>query len=88
MVTAVERMATMETKMDNIEKSLVRNDKDHERLFKKIDDFINSADHKYAGKDVELRVSKLERHWWKFAGGFIALITLVNWAILVYVKGG
>jgi hypothetical protein len=84
MVTAAERMATMETKMDNIEKAMVRNDSDHEKLFQAINGFILTADDKYAVKSVETRISKLEQHWWKAAGGFIVIITVINWLVLMY----
>jgi len=79
-----ERLAKMETKMENIEKGMIKNDRDHEKLFGKLDKFITSADKKYADKSVEERVGKIERHFWKFAGGFITVITLVNWAVIFY----
>ena len=46
-----ESMATINEKLQNLEKGMEKNSDDHRILFKKIDDFIECAPRKYASKE-------------------------------------
>jgi hypothetical protein len=44
-------MAILKTKIDNVCKQLVDNSEEHKIILKKIDDFIDTADNKYADRE-------------------------------------
>lgn len=71
--TQIERIAVIETKVENIDNNV------HD-IHKKLDEFIESADNKYAEKtnvkEIEKQVSKM-RYAWAYISGALAVIFIV-----------
>jgi len=93
-----ERMAVMETKIDNLkdiqERATVDNREDHQKIFSKIDEFIESANKNYATKkEVEDKISSLSKNIDKHKKtssawvdrAIIYLIALIN-LIVLFIK--
>jgi len=90
MVTQTERITKMETNIDNIKESLIRNDKDHEKLFRKLDNFILSADKKYGEKSqVESNthaISDINTTIARYVGGGAVIILIVQIFLWVWLR--
>lgn len=73
--TQAERIAVVETKVDNIEHKV-------DGLHEKLDSFIDCADNKYAHKDrvdvIETKVNKHETRLAWYAGGLAVIIFVIN----------
>lgn len=67
------QIEVMKNEMKNISKNLEKNSDEHGKMFKKMDDFIISADQRYASKRVEAVL-------WAIGGavGLIILGALLN----------
>lgn len=63
----------MKNEIKNISKNLEKNSSEHDKMFKKMDDFIAGADQRYASKRVEFVL-------WSIGGaiGLIILGALLN----------
>lgn len=66
-------MTKIETDIGYIKNSIV-----------KIEDYISSADEKYANKETESRVSVLEKNVYKIMGGIVIISAAINFAIVYY----
>ena len=88
-------MAVLQTKMENIEKeqtkNYVENRQDHEEIKKIINDFINSADTKYASNHIEAivkyqgeEIDSIKNKIYYFMGGVAVIVTIVQVLIAIY----
>lgn len=83
--TNAERIAVVETKIDNVETKVDKVEVKVDQLHNKIDDFIECADKKYAEKErvnnLEESVSKMQLRMAKWSGAIIVLLAVVQLAI-------